>query len=70
MLLVETKNVISLVQSLASELGYWNVKIVPAFGSSGGAAMFGNDRVKISYLNDHTLYCTNMCVHYKKTAVF
>ncbi|KAH0868705.1 hypothetical protein HID58_075727, partial [Brassica napus] len=56
-----TKNVISLVQSLASELGYWNVKIVPAFGSSG-VAMFWSDRVKISFLNDHTLYCTNMCV--------
>lgn len=62
MLLVETKNVNSLVQSLATELGYGNVKIVPACGSSGGAAIFWNNRVKISFLNDPILYHTNMCV--------
>lgn len=49
MLLVETKNVNSFVQDLAKDLGYKNVEIVSANGSSGGAAIFWNDRVKVSF---------------------
>jgi len=40
MLLVETKNVDSVVNSLAKDLGYKNSFVVSASGSSGGAAFF------------------------------
>lgn len=62
MLLVETKNVDKVVHKLAKDLGYRNVRVVSAVGSSGGAAFFWNDGVKISFLNNPNLYCTDMCV--------
>lgn len=55
MFLVETKNVNSIVHDLAKDLSYKNVEIVPASGSSGGAAIFWIDRVKISFWG--TLTC-------------
>lgn len=55
MLLVETKNVNSVVQNLAKDLGYKNVEIVSASGSSGGVAIFWSDRVKLSFWE--TLTC-------------
>ncbi|KAF8080427.1 hypothetical protein N665_0945s0003 [Sinapis alba] len=45
MFLVETKNVDNVVHKLAKYLGYQNVHIVYAVGSSGGAALFWNDRI-------------------------
>ena len=62
MLLVETKNVDSVVNSLAKDLGYKNSFVVSASGSSGGAAFFWDDRVKISFLDNPKLYCTHMTV--------
>ncbi|KAF8118563.1 hypothetical protein N665_0004s0044 [Sinapis alba] len=62
MLLVETKNVNSLVEGLAKDLGYHNLVIVPASGSSGGAAIFWNDRVKVRFLDNPNLYCNHMSV--------
>lgn len=61
MLLVETKNVNSFVQDLAKDLGYKNSVVVPACGSSGGAAFFWNDRVKLSFLGNPNLYCNHVC---------
>lgn len=61
-LLVETKHVNSYVRQVAKELGYQNTFFVPAHGSSGGAAVFWNERVRISLLDNPTLYCTNMRV--------
>ncbi|KAL0864587.1 hypothetical protein Bca101_043705 [Brassica carinata] len=62
MLLVETKNVDSVVNSLAKDLGYKNSFVVSACGSSGGAAFFWDDRVKIKFLEDPMLYKTHMSV--------
>ncbi|KAF8115084.1 hypothetical protein N665_0030s0125, partial [Sinapis alba] len=63
MLLTETKNVDSFVKNLAVELGYQKFFIVPANGSSGGEDFFfWNDRVKLSFLENPSLYCTNMVV--------
>lgn len=55
MFLVGTKNVNSVVQSLAKDLGYKNVEIVPASGSSGGRPYFGMTR--LSYLFREPLTC-------------
>ncbi|KAF8095800.1 hypothetical protein N665_0322s0020 [Sinapis alba] len=62
MLLVETKNVNSLVKGLAKDLGYQNSVVVYASGSSGGSVIFWNDRVKLNFLDNPNLYCTNMAV--------
>lgn len=62
MLLVETKNVDSLVQDLARDLGYKNFFVIPAKGSSGGAAFFWNDGVGLSFLGNPSLYNTDMCI--------
>lgn len=50
------------MKNLAKDLGYNNSFVVPARGSSGGAAFFWNDRVKIHFLDNPNLYCTNMTV--------
>lgn len=62
MLLVETKNVDTIVQNLAQDLGYKNSFVISANGSSGGAAFFWSDRVKINFLDSPSLYCTHMSV--------
>lgn len=61
-LLVETKHVDSYVKQLAKDLGYQNVFVVSANGSSGGVAVFWSERVRITMLDNPTLYCTNMCI--------
>ena len=62
MLLVETNNVNSVAKGLANDLGYHNSVIVSASGISGGSAIFWNERVKITFLDNPNLYCTNMTV--------
>ena len=62
MLLVETKNVDKVVYKLAKDIGYQNAFVVPAVESSGGAAFFWNDRVRLSFLGNPMLYYTNMVV--------
>lgn len=62
MLLVETKNVDTVVQDLAKDLGYKNFLVILANDSSGGAAFFWNDGVGLSFLGNPSLYNTDMCV--------
>lgn len=62
MFLTETKNGISYVKNIGSELGYAHSYVLPSEGLRGGLAIFWEYHISLSFMKKPSLHQTDICI--------